>query len=145
MFIEYLFAGNKFAAIVGEEDDSVVNILETRKFRRTLPLYILRDDIFCTSYILHMNLPVFVSAFTVDDLVVPDEFEELVTETLRKVQALSSRIDANAYKDLTVFVDPIDVSSHSLYSSCYRFAQIYTHNTLRSREHVNLLLAKETK
>eukprot|EP00984_Skeletonema_dohrnii_P026738 scaffold16134_cov144-Skeletonema_dohrnii-CCMP3373.AAC.1 len=76
MFIEYLFAGDKFAEIVGEEDDSVVNILET--------------------------------PFTVDDLVVPDEFEELVTETLTKVQALSSRIDANAYKDLTVFVDPID-------------------------------------
>jgi len=98
----------------------------------------------CTSYILHMILHVFVSAFTVDDLVVPDEFEELVTETLAKVQALSSRIDANAYKDLTVFVDPIDVS-HSLYSSCYRFAQIFTHNTLHSREHVNSLLAKETK
>jgi len=34
MFIEYLFAGDKFAEIVGEEDDSVVNILETRKFRK---------------------------------------------------------------------------------------------------------------
>lgn len=76
MFIEYLFAGDKFAEIVGEEDDSVVNILET--------------------------------PFTVDDLVVPDEFEELVIETLAKVKALSSRIDGKAYKDMTVFVDPID-------------------------------------
>jgi len=76
MFIEYLFAGDKFADIVGEEDDSVVNILET--------------------------------PFTVDDLVVPDEFEELVIETLEKVKALSSRIDEKAFKDMTVFVDPID-------------------------------------
>jgi len=76
MFIEYLFAGDKFGDIVGEEDDSVVNIIET--------------------------------PFTVDDLVVPEEFEELVTETLAKVKALSSRIDGNAYKDMTVFVDPID-------------------------------------
>ena len=30
MFIEYLFAGDKFGNIVGEEDDSVVNILEVR-------------------------------------------------------------------------------------------------------------------
>jgi len=76
MFIEYLFAGDKFADIVGEEDDSVVNILET--------------------------------PFTVDNLVVPEEFEELVIETLGKVQALSSRIDSEAYKHMTVFVDPID-------------------------------------
>ena len=47
MFIEYLFAGNKFHDIVGEEDDSVVNIMET--------------------------------PFTVDNLVVPEEFEELIS------------------------------------------------------------------
>lgn len=76
MFIEYLFAGDKFAQIVGEEDDSVVNILET--------------------------------PFTVDALVVPDEFEELIVDTLAKVKALSSKISATAYKDMTVFVDPID-------------------------------------
>jgi 3'-phosphoadenosine 5'-phosphosulfate (PAPS) 3'-phosphatase len=76
MFIEYLFAGDKFADIVGEEDDSVVNILET--------------------------------PFTVDNLVVPEEFEELVIETLEKVKALSGRIDSEAYKHMTVFVDPID-------------------------------------
>ena len=28
MFINHLFAGNKFAQIVGEEDESVINILE---------------------------------------------------------------------------------------------------------------------
>mmetsp|Transcript_29210 Transcript_29210/g.48261 ORF Transcript_29210/g.48261 Transcript_29210/m.48261 type:complete len:411 (-) Transcript_29210:68-1300(-) len=76
MFIEYLFAGNKFHEIVGEEDDSVVNIMDT--------------------------------PYTVDDLVVPEEFEELVADTLEKVKALATRIDQNAYKEMTIFVDPID-------------------------------------
>jgi 3'-phosphoadenosine 5'-phosphosulfate (PAPS) 3'-phosphatase len=76
MFIEHLFAGNKFGQIVGEEDDTKVNILEE-------PYY-------------------------VDDLVVPDQFTPLIKETLTKVKALASRIDAKAFKDITVFVDPID-------------------------------------
>ncbi len=76
MFIEYLFAGNKFGNIVGEEDDSVVNILET--------------------------------PYTVDALIVPEEFEDLVCTTLEKIKALSARIDDQAYKHMTVFVDPID-------------------------------------
>jgi len=76
MFIEYLFAGDKFHNIVGEEDDSVVNILET--------------------------------PYTVDDLVVPEEFEELITNTLADVRALATRIDGEAYKEMTIFVDPID-------------------------------------
>jgi 3'-phosphoadenosine 5'-phosphosulfate (PAPS) 3'-phosphatase len=71
-----LFAGNKFHEIVGEEDDSVVNIMET--------------------------------PYTVDDLVVPEEFEELVTATLEKVKVLANRIDPEAYKEMTIFVDPID-------------------------------------
>ncbi len=76
MFIEYLFAGDKFFEIVGEEDDSVVNILET--------------------------------PFTVDDLVVPEEFEELILNTLQQIKALAARIDPTAYSDITIFVDPID-------------------------------------
>ena len=28
MFIDYLFAGDKFGQIVGEEDESVINIIE---------------------------------------------------------------------------------------------------------------------
>ena len=50
-----------------------------------------------------MNEPYFV-----DDLVVPDEFTPLIAETLSKVKALASRIDDKAFKDITVFVDPID-------------------------------------
>jgi 3'-phosphoadenosine 5'-phosphosulfate (PAPS) 3'-phosphatase len=76
MFIEYLFAGNKFFDIVGEEDDSVVNIKDT--------------------------------PFTVDDLTVPEEFEELINNTLEKVKALADRIDPTAYSAYTIFVDPID-------------------------------------
>eukprot|EP00978_Attheya_sp_CCMP212_P002146 scaffold4416_cov63-Attheya_sp.AAC.1 len=63
MFIEYLFAGDKFFEIVREEDESVVNIIET--------------------------------PYTVHDLVVPEEFEELIQNTLMEVKAL-------------IFVDPIN-------------------------------------
>lgn len=76
MFIDYLFQGDKFAQIVGEEDDTVVN-LSTRPY-------------------------------TVDDLEVPPEFNELVELTLKKIKSLSGRIDSKAYKALTVFCDPID-------------------------------------
>jgi len=76
MFIEYLFAGNKFGQIVGEEDDSEVNILK--------------------------------EPFYVDELEVPAEFTPLIKETLEKVKALSSKIDAKAFNDITAFVDPID-------------------------------------
>jgi len=76
MFIEHLFAGNKFAQIVGEEDESVINILE--------------------------------KPFTVDDLIVPDEFNAIIAATLKEIQMLASRIDSSLYNTMTVFVDPID-------------------------------------
>lgn len=66
LLIEYLFAGNKFGQIVGEEDDSDVNI-------KTKP-------------------------YTVDELVVPEEFEELVETTRNKIQQLAKKIDSNSYK-----------------------------------------------
>ena len=68
--------GNKFDEIVGEEDDSDVNIV-------TKP-------------------------FTVDDLVVPEEFEVLVETTRNRIIQLAKKIDSNSYKGVTVFVDPID-------------------------------------
>jgi len=76
MFINHLFKGNKFAQIVGEEDESVINIIE--------------------------------KPYSVDDLIVPDEFNAIIAATLKEIDQLSSRIDSSAYKTMTVFVDPID-------------------------------------
>jgi 3'(2'), 5'-bisphosphate nucleotidase len=76
MFIEHLFVGHKFGQIVGEEDETKVNILST--------------------------------PYTVDDLVVPEEFNDLIQSTLIKIQQLSKKIDSHAYRKLTIFVDPID-------------------------------------
>mmetsp|Transcript_32364 Transcript_32364/g.100148 ORF Transcript_32364/g.100148 Transcript_32364/m.100148 type:complete len:448 (+) Transcript_32364:161-1504(+) len=76
MIIEYLFAGDKFGQIVGEEDESEINIVE--------------------------------KPYTVDDLEVPEEFNGIIDATLVKVRALADRIDSNAFKTMTAFVDPID-------------------------------------
>jgi len=76
MFIQHLFAGNKFAQIVGEEDESVINILE--------------------------------KPYSVDDLMVPDEFNSIIASTLKEIDNLADRIDGDLYKTMTVFVDPID-------------------------------------
>ncbi len=46
--------------------------------------------------------------YMVDDLVVPEEFTKLIADTLAKVQQIAAQIDSNAYKHLTIFVDPID-------------------------------------
>ena len=46
--------------------------------------------------------------FYVDELEVPEEFNPLISETLEKMKALASRIDSESFKDITVFVDPID-------------------------------------
>lgn len=76
LLVEHLFAGNKFGQIVGEEDETNVNIV-------TKP-------------------------YTVDDLMIPPEFDELVESTRNKIQNLAKRIDPNSYKGITIFVDPID-------------------------------------
>jgi 3'-phosphoadenosine 5'-phosphosulfate (PAPS) 3'-phosphatase len=76
LLVEHLFAGNKFGQIVGEEDETNVNI---------------------------MSKP-----FTVDDLVVPEEFNGLVESTRDQIQQLAKRIDSTSYKTITIFVDPID-------------------------------------
>jgi 3'-phosphoadenosine 5'-phosphosulfate (PAPS) 3'-phosphatase len=76
LLVQHLFSGDKFGNIVGEEDETNVNLI---------------------------NKP-----YTVDELVVPEEFEVLVETTLNQIKQLASRIDATAYKGITVFVDPID-------------------------------------
>lgn len=77
LLVEFLLKpGNKFGNIVGEEDETNVNITDR--------------------------------PFTVDELVVPEEFETLVEVTRNKMIELAKRIDPSAYTHLTVFVDPID-------------------------------------
>jgi len=76
LMVEYLFAGDKFGQIVGEEDETDVNI-------RMKP-------------------------FHVDELIVPEEFEDMVSAIRLQIQNLAKKIDSNSYKGLTVFVDPID-------------------------------------
>lgn len=76
LLVQHLFSGNKFGNIVGEEDETNVNLLS--------------------------------KPFTVDELVVPEEFEVLVESTLIQIKQLAARIDSNAYKGITIFVDPID-------------------------------------
>lgn len=76
LMIEYLFQGNKFYNIVGEEDETKVNILS--------------------------------KPFMVDDLIIPEEFNDIIEVTLEKIKQLSLKIDASDYKDITIFLDPID-------------------------------------
>lgn len=76
LFKDHLFGGSKFLNIVGEEDESKINIL-------TRP-------------------------FTVDELVVPDEFCGAIESTRASFQQMAQDIDPQAYRGLTVFIDPID-------------------------------------
>eukprot|EP01038_Epipyxis_sp_PR26KG_P015283 gene15283-20587_t len=75
LLMQHLFV-NKFAAIVGEEDGSVINII-------TAP-------------------------YKVEDLTIPNEFISLVDSVKAEIVNLSTQIDENLYKEITVFIDPID-------------------------------------
>ncbi len=46
--------------------------------------------------------------FTVDDLIVPDEFHSIIESARDSILSLTAEIDASQYLDLTVFIDPID-------------------------------------
>jgi 3'-phosphoadenosine 5'-phosphosulfate (PAPS) 3'-phosphatase len=77
LFKDHLFGGgSKFLNIVGEEDESKINIL-------TRP-------------------------FMVDDLIVPEEFCSVIESTRMSFQEMAKDIDTQAYKGLTIFIDPID-------------------------------------
>lgn len=75
LLVENLF-GNRFDAVVGEEEDSKVNIT-------TRP-------------------------YTVDDLIVPDEFIASIDTAKAKISDLAICLDTHDYKHLSVFIDPID-------------------------------------
>jgi 3'-phosphoadenosine 5'-phosphosulfate (PAPS) 3'-phosphatase len=70
------FFHQKIGNIVGEEDDSQVNILHR--------------------------------PYTVDDLLVPEEYYDLIDQIRSKIEELSQRIHLSNYQELSVFIDPID-------------------------------------
>jgi 3'-phosphoadenosine 5'-phosphosulfate (PAPS) 3'-phosphatase len=76
LLVDHLFKGDKFAAVVGEEEGSIINI-------HTAP-------------------------YKVDDLTVPEDFYGIIETARSSLTELSKEIDASLYKDLTVFIDPID-------------------------------------
>jgi len=75
LLVENLF-GSHFDAVVGEEEDSNVNIT-------TRP-------------------------YTVDDLVVPEEFNDSIDAVKAQISELASCLDTHSYKNISVFIDPID-------------------------------------
>lgn len=76
LLINHLFTGDKFAALVGEEDDSNVNIL--------------------------------LKPYFVDDLIIPEEYYDVIDSVRSRIDELSTQIDPQVYKDITIFIDPID-------------------------------------
>jgi len=76
LLINHLYMGSKFAAVVGEEDET--------------------------------NVQITTSPYTVDDLVVPTEFNSIIDQARSTLDELSRQIDEGEYKDLTIFIDPID-------------------------------------
>lgn len=76
LLVDHLFKGDKFAAVVGEEEGSIINI-------HTAP-------------------------YKVDDLTVPEDFYGIIETARSSLAELSKEIDPALYKDLTVFIDPID-------------------------------------
>jgi 3'-phosphoadenosine 5'-phosphosulfate (PAPS) 3'-phosphatase len=46
--------------------------------------------------------------YTVDDLIVPEEYFNLIDEIKIKIESLSQRLSIEKYQELCVFIDPID-------------------------------------
>lgn len=46
--------------------------------------------------------------FKVDNLVVPERFFDLIDSTRTQLEAIAARISSTDYKELTIFIDPID-------------------------------------
>jgi 3'-phosphoadenosine 5'-phosphosulfate (PAPS) 3'-phosphatase len=75
LLVESLF-GDRFDNVVGEEEDSKVNIT-------TRP-------------------------YTVDDLIVPEEFNSSIDAVRAKIEELAGSLSEHSYKNVSVFIDPID-------------------------------------
>ena len=54
------------------------------------------------------SVNIYTRPFTVDNLTVPEEFVECIEDVLQSIIKLSDEISPESYKDLTVFIDPID-------------------------------------
>ena len=54
------------------------------------------------------NVNISIPPFKCDELIVPNEFYEIIESTRDSIKALAPKIDSHAYKDITVFLDPID-------------------------------------
>ena len=46
--------------------------------------------------------------FTVDNLTVPEEFNEAIETVVTSINSLATEINSQDYKDITIFIDPID-------------------------------------
>ena len=88
--------GDKFAAIVGEEDDASI-VVHERPVSESVAVY----SVFASHTHTHRQ-------FKVDELVVPARFELLIETTREHLRAIGARLSSVAYKELTVFIDPID-------------------------------------
>ena len=84
----------------GEEDDSEVNILKNPFM--SMNWRYLQSSLLLSKVLLNFptDLETLYSLFYIIFV--------LFVETLEKVKALSSKIDAKAFNDITAFVDPID-------------------------------------
>jgi 3'-phosphoadenosine 5'-phosphosulfate (PAPS) 3'-phosphatase len=49
-----------------------------------------------------------LNRYTVDDLVIPEQFYDDIDRVRSDVDNLSQQIDASAFQDISVFIDPID-------------------------------------
>ena len=76
LLTEHLFHTHKFKDVVGEEEDSKVNL-------KSPP-------------------------YSVDKMLVPEEFNEQIGTTVAEISRLAEEIDSTSFRDITVFIDPID-------------------------------------
>jgi 3'-phosphoadenosine 5'-phosphosulfate (PAPS) 3'-phosphatase len=54
------------------------------------------------------NVNISTRPFTVDNLTVPEEFNESIEAVLSSIQKLAIEISHSSYQDISVFIDPID-------------------------------------
>ena len=54
------------------------------------------------------NVNIFTKPYKVDSLLIPEQHYDLIDTIRNSITALGSQLDYASYRDLTVFVDPID-------------------------------------